>query len=128
MNKPDIQLNHAIDKSITGPFADPSGKSIPVAENFQSKPQHTESERRAEFARLVSQWAEGDEDEGMFIDGQFALACPVSRSSSDSKTLRAFLKRIQDVLGEIQSQLPMQKVLLDDKTTMSLTSFPKDQN
>lgn len=131
MNRSENNSCHRDGTTITGPLADLNGISVPVAESSQATSEHHCLDRSVEFAKLVKlvkeQAQAEDVDIGMFIDGEFTRACPVSRASIDPEKHLAFLKHIEDVLREAQFQLPMQEEFHQSNTTKSWTSFPDDQ-
>ena len=113
MNRSENSLCHRDGATITEPIADLNGISVPIAEGDQARSEHPRLSRSVEFAKLVKlvkeQAQAKDEDIGMFIDGEFTRACPVSRASIDPERRLAFLQYIEEVLPEVQFQLPMQE-------------------
>lgn len=99
------QLFSEVDVTKTEPIADGSGISVPIAEGDPSVSEHHHLDRSAEFAKLVKlvkeQAQAEDADIGMFIDGEFTRACPVSRGSIAPEIRLAFLKHIVEVLFEV---------------------------
>lgn len=117
--------------TITEPITDSNGISVPIAEGgpFVSERHHLD--RSAEFAKLVKLFKEQAQAEnadiGMFIDGEFTHACPLTHASIAPEIRLAFLKHIVDVLYEVQFQLPNEEEFHQSSTTKSWTCIPGDQ-
>ena len=117
--------------TITEPITDGSGISVPIAEGVPSVSEHHNLNRSAEFAKLVKlvkeQAQAENADIGMFIDGEFTHACPVTHASIAPEIRLAFLKHIVEVLCEVQFQLPNEEEFHQSSTTKSSTCIPDDQ-
>lgn len=130
MNSYENNSCHSSGVTITEPIAGVSGIPVPIAEDDQTTSEQHRLDRSVEFAKLVKLVKEQAQAEyaniGIFIDGEFTRASPISRASIDPERRLAFLKHIEGVLHEAQFQLPMKEESHQRNTTKSWISFPDD--